>query len=212
MERAPTITETRKIFGMNFLGPEEIEQCAKQLGIRIPAVIPEIPYNLETLKRVGQAGNHLLALSVSYASDNSPINLLHLRTLFGTDPNYSEPCFYNQDWYLHEEFATSILETRWNLISKSVIGESRGENPESLTAKHAFPSAVSCAWIFFLVWFHTGEILWKDDYIWCNDRDHNNDRIYVGRYSDAAGINKNGFEIHRHLSLKSCYGVIDNLS
>ena len=50
-------------------------------------------------------------------------------------------------------------------------------------------------------------MLWRHDFIWCDDSDHNGDRIYTGRYIDPNGINKNGFNIHRHLSIRPCYGA-----
>ena len=31
----------------------------------------------------------------------------------------------------------------------------------------------------------------------------------LGKYHDVDGVNKNGFSIHRHLSLRPCYGCID---
>lgn len=54
-----------------------------------------------------------------------------------------------------------------------------------------------------------GEKLWYHDFVWCSDVDHNGDRIYVGKYNDIDGVNKDGFSIHRHLALRLCYGCID---
>ena len=50
--------------------------------------------------------------------------------------------------------------------------------------------------------------LWNYDYVWCKDRDNTGDQIYVGRYTDPDGINADGFEIHRHLSIKKSYGAL----
>lgn len=52
-------------------------------------------------------------------------------------------------------------------------------------------------------------MLWKHDFVWCSDMDHNGDRIYVGKYHDISGVNKNGFSIHRHLALRECYASIN---
>jgi len=57
-------------------------------------------------------------------------------------------------------------------------------------------------------YFHTqGGLLWKSDFIWCSDKDKNGDQIYVGRYRDPLGVNKNGFNIHRHLKIRNYYGL-----
>ena len=61
-------------------------------------------------------------------------------------------------------------------------------------------------YIFITYYKTTGIILWQNDYIWCNDFDSNEDQIYVGRYYDPLGISKDGFSIHRHLTIKENYG------
>jgi hypothetical protein len=80
--------------------------------------------------------------------------------------------------------------------------------PESLLVAYTFPPAVLCAFAFFVNWFYNSECVWEHDFVWCKDVDHNNDRIYVGKYRDTNGLNKNGFSIHRHLAIKSWYGSI----
>ena len=60
-----------------------------------------------------------------------------------------------------------------------------------------------------LAYFARKEYLWWHDFVWCSDVDHNGDRIYVGKYHDIDGVNKNGFSIHRHLALRPCYGSVD---
>jgi len=97
------------------------------------------------------------------------------------------------------------------LIAKRVLENARASAPEKIEAvfgDEKFPTAVTCAFAFFAWWHHTGgEKLWKYDFLWCSDRDHNGDRIYVGRYEDPAGVNKNGFNIHRHLALRPSYSA-----
>ena len=65
-----------------------------------------------------------------------------------------------------------------------------------------------CTYTFFVFYLCRHEKIWNHDFIWCSDRDHNGDRIYVGKYHDIDGVNKNGFSIHRHLALRPCYGAI----
>lgn len=141
------------------------------------------------------------------------ISLVELREQFGVDPTVSEPCFYDQDWYLKEDFAAkTVTDGDWHLLNKYVREGWRARLPEDiekeLGARERLPTAVTATFAFFAWWFYTGgEKLWTHDFVWCSDRDHNGDRIYVGRYEDPAGVNKNGFNVHRHLSLRSAYSA-----
>ena len=117
-----------------------------------------------------------------------------------------------QDWYLHEDFIDHPLETKWYLVRKTVVEDSRAVMPEQLMERRmVFPSAILVAYTFFAYYFQTGEYLWYHDFVWCCDVDHNGDRIYVGKYHDIDGVNKNGFSVHRHLALRNCYAAIDTL-
>ena len=62
----------------------------------------------------------------------------------------------------------------------------------------SFPHIIS----YYLV---NKEILWPNDYIWCNTYDSSGDQIYVGRYFDPLSLSKPGYSIHRHLSIKKNY-------
>ncbi len=209
MERGTSIEEAKEIFGKGLIGPDELLKYSKQMGVNMPAKIPNIPYNLSELRE--RSEDYLLILGTSTISSGDPLSLLSLRTHFGVDPNVSEPCFYNQDWYLNEKFMTDQLSNDWYIIRKSVFQDSRAQNPEQMSDDFNLPSAVQCAFAFFMNFFNTGEYLWRHDFVWCNDKDHNGDRIYVGKYHDITGINNNGFSIHRHLALRQWYGFIDTI-
>ena len=142
-------------------------------------------------------------------ADSKPMTIRNLLGVFGKDPDVSEPCFYNQDWYMKEDFIDVQTHDGWFLIRKQVFEDSRAVMPDELEKKCCFPLAVRCAYAFFTAWFCINEKLWWHDFVWCSDRDHNGDRIYVGKYHDVDGVNKNGFSIHRHLALRPCYGAID---
>jgi hypothetical protein len=106
----------------------------------------------------------------------------------------------------------TTLENRWYLLKKNVIHETRAMSPVEIMGEHPnfhFPSAILCAYAFFACCFVRKEYLWLHDFVWCDDVDHNGDRIYVGKYHDVSGVNKNGFSIHRHLALRQCYGAVD---
>lgn len=211
----PSQSLARLIFGQDLLGSEELVGFAVRHGLLMPGHDdPEVPEAfLEAGKR--EPGAFMAILGSSSMVDGSPLTLCTLRARLGMDPEFSEPCFYNQDWYLKEAFANQAeLERRWYLLRKKVRDDSRGLAPmvlaERLKGGYHLPSALLCAYAFFAHWFNRGgEMLWESDYVWCSDQDHQGDQIYVGRYSDPSGVNKNGFSVHRHLSIRNSYGMVE---
>jgi hypothetical protein len=202
-----TPQQAREILGGTFLEVEEPSPFgAKPLGL-VPDILPDIPFTIEELAAVKD--HDILLFGPSVDAQGSPLTINRIRELCGWDPGISEPCFYNQDWYLKEPFANeTTLRDRWYLVPKEVEGGSRGLDPASLDIG-AFPSAILVAYTFFLYERqHPGQYLWVHDYVWCRDQDLNGDRIYVGRYLDPNGCNKNGFSVHRHLRIRSMYGAI----
>ena len=102
------------------------------------------------------------------------------------------------------------LNGQWYLIKKDVFEESRAVMPGDLTERGLnFPPAILCGYTFFAYYYARNQYLWWHDFVWCCDTDHNGDRIYVGKYHDVDGVNKNGFSIHRHLALRPCYGSVN---
>lgn len=208
----------KELFGINFIGLDELESIHKKLNLYSPYKlindIPPLPYSFDFLKPY--RNSHVLFLGIPLHIDGSILTINSLRNLFGVNPEKNEPCFYNQDWYIKEAFANSTFKLGWYLISKSIINETRGVSIQNITKlesiNQGFPSAVLITYYFYLYFFHTKkEILFQNDYVWCSDKDSNGDQIYVGKYTDPLGINKNGFEIHRHLLIKSNYGAIELL-
>lgn len=208
------IIQAKKIMGSNFIGPDELKKISGRLGIVNPdklGRIPTVPYGEKELKKF--AKDYILILGIPKNADGQALTLNVMRIFFGFDPKIKEPCFYNQDWYLKEKFAKdAALDFKWYLIQKSVKKNSRGKRPEDIAKllknKEKFPPAILTAFVFFAYYFLTGgKILWKHDFIWCSDKDKNGDRIYTGRYIDPKKINKNGFNVHRHLSIRPCYGI-----
>jgi len=208
MERTTSIEEAKKIFGRNFIGIEEINEISTVLGVQAPNNAPEVPYSILELEE--RSSDSILILGSNLLNNGGNLNLLSLREWFGTDPDKYEPCFYNQDWYLKEDFMKVTLENRWYLINKNVFDDSRAIQPDILEKHINLPKTILCAYVFFAYWFHAHEILWQNDFVWCSDKDHNGDRIYIGKYVDIDGINKNGFSIHRHLTLRHFYGAISS--
>ncbi len=206
MSEAMTIERARHIMGNNVIGIEELSLCYK-MQFAIPKTIPKIPFTEKQL--IEKKDDYLLILGVGSFSDMRPVTIRNMINIFGKNPEDHEPCFYNQDWYEKEDFIDIKMADEWFLIRKTVYDSSRSIQPNELVKKYDFPNAIRCCYTFFVTWYGLGEKLWYHDFVWCSDTDHNGDRIYVGKYNDIDGVNKNGFSIHRHLGLRSCYGCID---
>ena len=207
-----TLIEAENIMGDNFIGPAKLNKISHFFNIKnIPDTsIPEIPFSEKILRE--NRKEYILILGVPFNKKGKKLTIDNLRLFFSCDPKIKKPCFYNQDWYLEENFAKNqTLKFKWYLIRKVPLEKSRGKKIEEITSefnrKESFPTAILAAFTFFAYYLLTGKILWKHDFIWCSDTDKNGDRIYVGRYEDPLGINKNGFNVHRHLSINSFYGV-----
>lgn len=199
----------KKLFGKNFIGKDELKPFLKALGFGDVEILEKpIEYSDSDLQKAEEEG-YILIYGVEQVNDQN-ITLRFLRDKFGVNPVVSEPCFYNQDWYLKEDFIDLTMKSRWYLIKKDVYENSRAVMPGDLTQRgFNFPLAILCGYTFFAYYFAFNEYLWWHDFVWCCDTDHNGDRIYVGKYHDIDGVNKNGFSIHRHLALRSCYASIN---
>ncbi len=205
------IEKIKQLFGEKFVGREELKPFFEAMGFQ-DCDIDDVPinYNDEVLERAASEG-YILILGVSHINENE-ISLRFIRDKFGVNPDDSEPCLYNQDWYMKEDFMDLTLDDRWYLIKKEVYENSRAIMPNDLENRGlTFPSAILCGYTFFAYYFACQEYLWWHDFVWCSDTDHNGDRIYVGKYHDIDGVNKNGFSVHRHLALRPCYGAIASI-
>ena len=199
----------KQLFGKNFIGKDELKPFFEALGFE-NLEIQEKPmaYSDSDLHEMASK-DYILIYGIEHI-DGKRITLRFLRDKFGVNPDVSEPCLYNQDWYLKEDFMDVALNTQWYLIKKEVFESSRAVMPGDLTQLGLnFPPAILCGYAFFAYWYARNEKLWWHDFVWCCDTDHNGDRIYVGKYHDIDGVNKNGFSIHRHLALRPCYGSVD---
>ena len=199
----------KKLFGKNFIGNDELNPFLKALGFG-EVEIQECPiqYSDTVLQKAASEG-YILIYGVSNINGQN-ITLKFLREKFGVNPDESEPCLYNQDWYMKEDFMNLTLDDMWYLIKKDVFENSRAVMPGDLSQQGLnFPPAILCGYTFFAFFYACNEYLWWHDFVWCCDTDHNGDRIYVGKYHDIDGVNKNGFSIHRHLALRPCYGSVN---
>lgn len=198
-------SEAKEILNANFIGTEELPKIKGAFSVSIPNEIPIIPFAKEDILSV--RNTHLLLLCPSFFSDGTSITI---KSIKGKISSYKgKPCFYNQDWYLKEKFIEKPLETKWLLVSKSLLDETRALSVEQIVPRYKLHSAVELTFAFFANYFiNNGEKLWNNDYVWCSDIDDKGDQIYIGRYTDASGLNADGFEIHRHLRIKRNYGAV----
>lgn len=199
----------QSIMGKNFIGEEELKTISS-MKLMLDRGVPDISISQQVLEK--KKKDYLLILGIDLFCDEKPVTIRNMIHIFGKDSSASEPCFYNQDWYEKEDFIDIPMKNGWYLIKKDVFEDSRAVQPDELKNKYSFPLAVSCVYAFFTAWMTRGIKLWYHNFIWCSDTDHNGDRIYVGKYHDVDGVNKNGFSIHRHLGLRDCYGCIDSMT
>lgn len=206
MKKITTLVEAKRIMGDNIITPDDLKKLINlQFVIKQDTAV--VPFSSEEIRN--KSRDYILIYGCSEFLNNKVVNIKNLKLFFGDDPSKSEPCFYFQDWYNKESFITAPMKEGWFFIKRKVYEESRAVFPDALKNHYFLPSAVQCTYSFFVVWLVLREKLWYHDFVWCEDVDHNGDRVYVGKYNDVDGINKNGFSIHRHLSLRKCYGCID---
>tara|TARA_B100000575_G_scaffold46581_1_gene33748 strand:+ start:35083 stop:35688 length:606 start_codon:yes stop_codon:yes gene_type:complete len=197
--------DAKKIFKTNFIGTEELNSISK-INFNIPEKANDINMNFDGI----DPDKYLLILGCKTLSDNSVLNVDSFIKKFGYKYDINSICFYNQDWYLKEDFIFNSLTDKWYLIQKNIPDETRGLEPISSYISN-LPSAILCVYTFFIWWLLKGETLWANDYIWCSDFDRYGDRIYVGKYLDKDNKERSGFSIHRHLSIKQNYGSIKSI-
>lgn len=197
--------EAKKILNNNFIGSVELKKINNAFSVAVPEKLPPILFEQNELEKYKDT--HLLILCVPQFEDGSNITIETIKkkiTMFN-----GKPRFYNQDWYLKEQFIRKPLNLKWLLISKKLLDESRAMPADKVISSYKLNSAVELTYAFFVNYFvNKGEKLWNNDYVWCSDVDDKGDQIYVGRYTDTSGLNADGFEIHRHLRIKNNYGVV----
>ncbi|MBR0101280.1 MAG: hypothetical protein IJP90_16420 [Treponema sp.] len=199
------ISAARKILGKNFIDAEALSRIDNLFAVSIPKEMPAISFGESEIKT--KKDSHILILCTPKFSDGKPITIASIREKIANCRG--NPCFYNQDWYLHETFIQKPIESKWLFVSKTLLKESRALSADSIVAKYKLHSAVELTYAFFVNYFvNDGEKLWNNDYVWCSDVDDKGDQIYVGRYTDTSGLNADGFEIHRHLKIKMNYGIV----
>jgi hypothetical protein len=182
--------QTREIMGKNFLGVEEVaEHFGIQLNREELAKIAEIPFTEATLQECKDT--HILFLGVNHDKAGKPLTINRFREMF---PKDGQPRFYSyQDsWYDKEKFATKETpELRWYLVRKSILEESRektyNQQEKLLKENEERERAIVYIYGMLLMFKATGERLFENDYVWCNDLGSVGYRVAVG-YFDSGGL------------------------
>jgi hypothetical protein len=123
-------------------------------------------------------------------SQNSGLNLLHLRQLLGVDPA-KPPSFFDHPWYLEELFMQTDCAPGWHLIEMDVAPESI-ERPLTSAGGFTVPVAIEVVLMLFLHYVKTGERLLMKKHTWCRDR------ATLGRVVTVGAFGRNGVFISAH--------------
>jgi len=199
MERKTSVEKAQILFGKNFIGKEEINSITKFAKL----YVSEYKENMISLQDDIDVKNSILIYGKGLDINGNLYNIKNMLSIFGKEPDKNEPCFYNQDWYLKEDFIHKSLDEKWYIVKKNVC-----HTKKMLKDVKNLPSTILLTYVFFINFLVNSEVLWEDDFIWTSDVDHNGDRIYCGRYFDIESFNKNGFNIHRHLKIKNNFGYV----
>ena len=139
MSNDVSVEKAKSIMQENFIGPEELSKI-EWLFHDDNIIVPSIPFSEDELET--KKNDYILILGVDRLSDGRTLTIRNLQSVFGKDPDKSEPCFYNQDWYDKEDFIDTPMKNEWFLIRKEVYQDSRAVQPNELMKKYSFPSAV----------------------------------------------------------------------
>ena len=123
-EEAAFFEQVREIFESDYLGPDAVERA---FGIRLND-IPEIPYNMDELKRAKELGQ-LLILRVDKFNNGDPITMRRLMVYLQNKMNIKQKDLDIKDKITYDYFGnkglpfydTQTPTTRWALVSKRII-------------------------------------------------------------------------------------------
>ncbi|MDD3774044.1 MAG: hypothetical protein PHW50_02070 [Patescibacteria group bacterium] len=124
-EVSEKMVEAKRIFGADFIGPEEIN-LAFNGAVEIKD-IPAIPFPIEELKRAKELGQ-MLILRVDQAVDGMPLTMQKIGDILEEKTKDGGKVLYNTDWYKDEDFFTETIESGWALVSKELVPESTSKN------------------------------------------------------------------------------------
>lgn len=91
---------------INYIGPDQINLLLEKTGRNILPLdsIPMVNYDEEKLSM------HAKEYILEFGTD--VLDILDIRNFFGVDPEISESCLYNQDWYMSEDFIRRRMDNK----------------------------------------------------------------------------------------------------
>ena len=101
------INEAKNTFKGNFIGPDKLNAINYNLKFNLPTKTPKIDIDITGINPM----DYILIFGVSKLKDNTPINIKKLISIFGIQSSTKKIGFYNQDWYLDEQFAKYFVLT-----------------------------------------------------------------------------------------------------
>lgn len=161
----------REIMGRNMFG---VEEAVKHFGVKPTkkdlADLATIPYSEAVLKACKDT--HVLVAVF-------PISILDIRHKAS-----QELFFYAQDWHGGEAFAKDKGGAHWYLIRKTPVDASTSktwdEQQRLLSKDEETPAARVVIYTMIGHFFATGERLFENVYVRCQDLDSSGNRVYVG--------------------------------
>ena len=128
--------EAKKIFKSNFIGPAELQKI-NRFKVKVPKNTGDINLNVDNI----DSEKYILIYGCKSLENLSTLDISTFIKKFGFKYSPNEVCFYNQDWYLEEEFAK--LQARLNALkcksSSNIVKVSsknlKGYNPSSKKTK-----------------------------------------------------------------------------
>ena len=143
------VEEAKWIMGNSFIGIDELKSVPE--GFKIKADSIEIPFSVEELSL--KKGTHVLIYCPQDFADGTAISIQSIRTNI-EKMGCKTPVFYNQDWYLKEDFYKVVIERpHWLLLQKTVDDSTRGVLPEKIEAQYYLPIAAELTFAFFCLLF-----------------------------------------------------------
>lgn len=199
----------------DLLDPEAVIKALTAKGFEIElseeekAKFQQIPFSEETLRIAGSGQWRGTRAILWWAPpERCGVTMLKLRELFGTSKN-TQPCVYNNDWWLNAEFAKKILREGWHLTLTKMPTESKNQNYEEqkalLAEKEELPEPVEVMYFCLVNYLiNDKERLLHNDYSGTNTLLFGGSVVCLGRFR-ADGFDVGSSPPDRRVS---CIGIL----
>jgi hypothetical protein len=173
------------------LSPDDVETLFERLGIPNRFTADE-KKRLKTTPVVAQDGD---VIAFATPEERFGLNILGLRKIRGTTPT-AQPAFFDDSWYLNEDFARQDCPPGWHFLHENVIPDSVSKPVNYLSSVRTkmleLPWAIEIALMLFLHYSGTGVQLLHKKHTWCRDQ------ASLNRFVTLGAFGKNGLFISSH--------------